>query len=101
MRISDCSSDVCSSDLLRLEGEAAAQGSDLVEGSGAADCPPRQGACQLLHVGLAMAAAERGRFYQPIKQQVTARRDADVRSEERRVGNECVSTERTWWAPYQ
>src|SRR3546814_2653614 len=27
---------------LRLEGEAAAQGSDLVEGSGAADCPPRQ-----------------------------------------------------------
>src|SRR3546814_13153409 len=29
---------------LRLEGEAAAQGSDLVEGSGAADCPPRQGA---------------------------------------------------------
>src|SRR3546814_18688787 len=53
---------------LRLEGEAAAQGSDLVEGSGAADCPPRQGACQLLHVGLAMAAAARVLPKEPARQ---------------------------------
>src|SRR3546814_13485900 len=44
---------------LRLEGEAAAQGRDLVEGSGAADCPPRQGACQPLHVGLALRSEKR------------------------------------------
>src|SRR3546814_9009911 len=27
-------------------------------------------------------------------------RDVDFRSEERRVGKECVSTCRSWWSPY-
>src|SRR3546814_6252044 len=67
--------------------------------------------------------AERGRFYKPIKQQVTARLDAEVlawlkyqgkgyqarmnailrremRSEARSVGKECVSTCRSRGSPY-
>src|SRR3546814_15231715 len=31
---------------------------------------------------------------------VGRRRRAGQRSEERRVGNECVSTGRSWWSPY-
>src|SRR3546814_1003346 len=62
MRISDWSSDVCSSDLLPV---------------------------QRLHAGQVDAAAGAG---EPVLQR--------VRSEERRVGKECVSTCRSRWSPY-
>src|SRR3546814_7527707 len=68
MRISDWSSDVCSSDLAGALGEtgSAAGGLGDLESAGmvARHCPPKK------------------------------------RSEERRVGKECVSTCRSRWSPY-
>src|SRR3546814_8086692 len=85
MRISDWSSDVCSSDL------------------------PRGGGVQrrLGFLGRILAAAP-ARFLQVARRhhQVHARAqhvavdDLDLRSEERRVGKECVSTCRSRWSPY-
>src|SRR3546814_8574934 len=69
MRISDWSSDVCSSD---LDARASAGGSIR-------RCPCRSGlACPAVALQV-----DRGR-----------------RSEERRVGKECVSTCRSRWSPY-
>src|SRR3546814_1351362 len=67
MRISEWSSDVCSSDLR-----------------------PDQVAVARPHSQLRRHAREQRR----------ARLDADHRSEERRVGKECVSTCRSRWSPY-
>src|SRR3546814_15197263 len=86
MRISDWSSDVCSSDLRQR-------------------C--RAGQRRLVVVfqrGDQRAVA--GAFVQdfmeaPVDLAPGARVDGDVRSEERRVGKECVSTCRTRWSPYQ
>src|SRR3546814_16085676 len=83
MRISDWSSDVCSSDLqirilLAEIREAAAQlARDCADGFAAAE---REG-------------AQRG-------QRAERRRRHRQRSEERRVGQECVSTCRSRWSPY-
>src|SRR3546814_6635893 len=75
MRISDWSSDVCSSDL------AAAR-------AGGAAGPARQrGGGHPVH-----ARAQDGALQPPLR--------GDVRSEERRVGKECVSTCRSRWSPY-
>src|SRR3546814_1627472 len=77
MRISDWSSDVCSSDLLRERSQLA------VLGERDADA-----ARQLPHdLGLRRATAKVGA-------------NACDRSEERRVGKECVSTCRSRWSPY-
>src|SRR3546814_4995573 len=78
MRISDWSSDVCSSDLL-LQGPP---GPALRLGPGA--CPPA-----LLDQHLPRVAA--GPSLPDGRPQ---------RSEERRVGKECVSTCRSRWSPY-
>src|SRR3546814_6609494 len=83
MRISDWSSDVCSSDLpvqrharRRLEEERQLLGVAL---SREVDVPCRIAAVARRHAG----------------------DDFDgVRSEERRVGKECVSTCRSRWSPY-
>src|SRR3546814_15504641 len=77
MRISDWSSDVCSSDLI-----ATAVASELVEGREARRRPP-------------------GRYrtlLYPCPSSTTPR--SRLRSEERRVGKECVSTCRSRWSPY-
>src|SRR3546814_9135356 len=79
MRISDWSSDVCSSDLCL---ELDAQG-----------CPlgfrRRGGECR------------RRRLVRHDSQRPGAQRSAALlRSEERRVGKECVSTCRSRWSPY-
>src|SRR3546814_7928764 len=66
MRISDWSSDVCSSDLVK---EAKASGEPFVRRAGIGRRPPQAKAPTL-------------------------------RSEERRVGKECVSTCRSRWSPY-
>src|SRR3546814_17734631 len=105
MRISDWSSDVCSSDLviLGLAGIAATRRDRdvaaiaLVEGAGV-----------LPHVGehlddaVLMIADRRARRIGQVRRIVEV---ADigidaVRSEERRVGKECVSTCRYRWSPY-
>src|SRR3546814_7585964 len=84
MRISDWSSDVCSSDLAEFRPGRR----DLL-------FPLRRG---LLIEGLIMNL----RLLDPVEHIVEHRRkqvDGD-RSEERRVGKECVSTCRSRWSPY-
>src|SRR3546814_5008820 len=94
MRISDWSSDVCSSDLLG----AAALRYRIVEGD------------DEVALGSGLDALENGIQR---RQQVGQRDGAEImaqrrtgaggrrlRSEERRVGKECVSTCRSRWAPY-
>src|SRR3546814_13194560 len=96
MRISDWSSDVCSSDLevLLVHGAAGASGLAAVE------------------IGKALGATVIATAGSPEKLAVARAHGADhcidyvatdfrdARSEERRVGKECVSTCRSRWSPY-
>src|SRR3546814_13339029 len=129
MRMSDWSSDVCSSDLLppvALEGriEAVAAFRCLDEGEGNAGClhgPPVDLAVPLRHIdpvdvvamGMPGTEIDRVGVLEPGlgnrggAQHVVAAGAAAAaqdrrhpRSEERRVGKECVSTCRSRWAPY-
>src|SRR3546814_19713395 len=105
MRISDWSSDVCSSDLRQraAAGVAQAERGPLAE--------------RLLHGKAGEAVVEAGRQFHltapgavaapSFLREVVGRRGEDVRqvvpdvrSEERRVGKEGVSTCRSRWAPY-
>src|SRR3546814_6481624 len=87
MRISDWSSDVCSSDLvalLQLGAEGAGHGDHHVERA-------RRVAAPLRRHEVVIVEADR------------VAPDAALhllRSEERRVGKECVSTCRSRWSPY-
>src|SRR3546814_13559919 len=97
MRISDWSSDVCSSDLVERvvpEHEAGAAAVDPFR------LHLRQGVAV---EGGAVPASEGGIFDDGDRRRVFAK-DAVVlvkRSEERRVGKECVSTCRSRWSQYQ
>src|SRR3546814_15396687 len=104
MRISDWSSDVCSSDLVQRIGSGAAQGGLLGLTQPVLD--EGYGSGKLTQVGVGAgtggllplaAGAVRGaaNVARPILQ---PRKVAD-RSEERRVGQECVSTCRSRWSP--
>src|SRR3546814_13847267 len=81
MRISDWSSDVCSSDLLDL-GLAAVAGRDHLD----ADAHRTAAAFFEMRIDRDDVAQQ-------------DRRDEFHRSEERRVGKECVSTCRSRWSP--
>src|SRR3546814_19613511 len=104
MRISDWSSDVCSSDLfvsdilseiVALDGQEPATGKrahidsllDLACGSGSL----------LLNVRNRMGAHGIGKIYGQ-ETNITTYNLARMRSEERRVGKECVSTFRSRWS---
>src|SRR3546814_10561069 len=80
MRISDWSSDVCSSDLLisQLASRRQNQG-------------PYRMACR--------RCAGVGKLHQPVEYGQRKSRCFARRSEERRVGKECVSTCRSRWSP--
>src|SRR3546814_13292744 len=104
MRISDWSSDVCSSDLPLRFGQTVEQSgrarviADLPGGHEEAD---RAAICigdgMKLGVHAALRAADqasRTPFYTPRLDAVRC-----ARSEERRVGTECVSTCRSRWSP--
>src|SRR3546814_15250264 len=83
MRISDWSSDVCSSDLDNHHRAIAA--------------------CALATIDPALAVAElKVQFFAPVRTFGNAMDDRQpvARSEERRVGTECVSTCRSRWSPY-
>src|SRR3546814_14741568 len=98
MRISDWSSDVCSSDLFRRERQfdGLFLGADL-DGEGVAVLDPLA-LRQFLEAPIAPPSGEH------IEQALVLVGDKvlqqAVRSEERRVGKECVSTCRTRWSPY-
>src|SRR3546814_2140789 len=79
MRISDWSSDVCSSDLKK----------DTVIGSRIAE----------IHNGSSLFTGDAGQGESNIRRYVIEK-DLVERSEERRVGKECVSTCRSRWSPY-
>src|SRR3546814_12089328 len=102
MRISDWSSDVCSSDLfvgaaehivlpldLRRFGGSALTADIAVPKDGVGDEVPVTyvPARNLIFLSLTLGLAE-------------ARCAQDLRSEERRVGKECVSKCRSRWSPY-
>src|SRR3546814_11015790 len=79
MRISDWSSDVCSSD---LPATCAAIAEESGHDAPALLAKAAEAATQARHQALTEEAVARGR------------------SEERRVGKECVSTCRSRWSPY-
>src|SRR3546814_13727288 len=107
MRISDWSSDVCSSDLIEEEAE------DLVRLFESALKRRRRGNVIRLKVNAAMPenllAFVTDEFNVPASDVFvldgllglasTSRLIVDERSEERRVGKECVSTCRSRWSP--
>src|SRR3546814_11250176 len=96
MRISDWSSDVCSSDLGSLTGAVASQ--RVTEA--------REGGLRLVGNQLLSAMAQARLTARPTGRAETKVGHSDPvvprgrRSEERRVGKECVSTCRSWWSPY-
>src|SRR3546814_18903999 len=96
MRISDWSSDVCSSDLLWPQLSAPRLPLPVQ-----ATCPKRSiveyQPFQSLLNGKALDNDGGCAFHDGHRN--AARRDFGKRSEERRVGNECVSTCRSRWSP--
>src|SRR3546814_4696160 len=89
MRISDWSSDVCSSDLVVDRGLPGT----LTEAA------PQEAAGEQLVDRQAQSAERRGdRDAERDQQQQDRECGAEHRSEERRVGKECVSTGRSRWA---
>src|SRR3546814_17401851 len=102
MRISDWSSDVCSSDLMCRRNKHAIGPSETYPGIAchAMDFQSKQ---QFIFtheaIEASLACSESRPFhYQPVIHQL---RVGNHRSEERRVGKECVSTCRSRWSPYQ
>src|SRR3546814_6728096 len=92
MRISDWSSDVCSSDLevARREGCALAL---LVQRADDIDWSSLTG---IKRLGITAGASAP----EVLVEEVVAACSERFRSEERRVGKECVSTCRSRWSPY-
>src|SRR3546814_12810123 len=96
MRISDWSSDVCSSDLV----------DQLLDEHGLADAGAAEQA-DLAALGVGSeeiddldAGDEDGALGRLVDEQGRVRVDGGRRSEERRVGKECVRTCRSRWSPY-
>src|SRR3546814_12910473 len=101
MRMSDWSSDVCSSDLVGGRSLRSDRTRRLYEISGrmgrtavGADARGARRRDEILQGDLRHGPRERGR------EGASAQGRADLRSEERRVGQECVSTCRSRWSPY-
>src|SRR3546814_19621028 len=98
MRISDWSSDVCSSDLPDRQRAARRRGGNrpipifVVAGDRVVE-PERA-------VGVADMPLERDWRRRDAEFGLAVEIEIIVRSEERRVGKECVSTCRSRWSPY-
>src|SRR3546814_16950578 len=98
MRISDWSSDVCSSDLIEKEvnrERAKARGSELRDAMDGLRRDWREGASFTSDCSFSESDNERG----AVPVDVEAETGVLGRSEERRVGKECVSTCRSRWSP--
>src|SRR3546814_17651559 len=96
MRISDWSSDVCSSDLTLEDhsGIASADGggNSVLNGLGS-DAEPR-------HDVTARPDIQHRQAFSLLHPNIDSAFGLAQRSEERRVGKECVSTCRSRWSPY-
>src|SRR3546814_19462625 len=105
MRISDWSSDVCSSDLCtgRHPGRGASSGAESGSGPGYRVPFMNSPASPVPDMEQQLSAAAR-RLAQgglvAFPTETVYGLGADAISEERRVGKECVSTCRSWWAPH-
>src|SRR3546814_13992780 len=97
MRISDWSSDVCSSDLrlggkvIEVENISKAFGDKLLFENLSFSLPPG---------GIVGVIGPNGAGKSTLFKLITGQETPDSRSEERRVGKECVSTCRSRWSPY-
>src|SRR3546814_8692040 len=104
MRISDWSSDVCSSDLLALQCRERKSFLHRFPPKKQDESPVTSFASGQRHEGLAEKENKsRNTAKTPPKVPWRASRAPDspnYRSEERRVGKECVSTCRSRWSPY-
>src|SRR3546814_13406379 len=104
MRISDWSSDVCSSDLRDLSRErenARTNHHPGAHGDGAAQRDVSPGFLRgrrLVRALVSLVFAAHTRAVRRRSEFSTT--EMDERSEERRVGKECVSTCRSRWSPY-
>src|SRR3546814_20431904 len=96
MRISDWSSDVCSSDLVGFDAVRGAAEGTIHSVTMTTWKPPKslKGAPYLEENGIDI-----GNLTEPLKVFAGTARDAALRSEERRVGKEGVSTCRYRWSP--
>src|SRR3546814_16019729 len=98
MRISDWSSDVCSSDLF-TEGDQVRAGQALYQIDPApyeAQVANARAALVRARSSIASTAALARRYNDLVKINAISRQE---RSEERRLGKECVSTCRSRWSP--
>src|SRR3546814_20701753 len=95
LRISDWSSDVCSSDLRLLGGARLVHGAGVAAGGGGAR--RRCGRRAVPGAAAGTGILDRGAC---MKILLTGANGYVGRSEERRVGQECVSTCRSRWSPY-
>src|SRR3546814_11697194 len=102
MRISDWSSDVCSSDLPQNVNGVPLAGAKLYfyqTGSETAITTYQDSAEATPHANPVVADAS-GIFAPIYVSNLTFKTVLKTRSEERRVGNGCVSTCRSRWSPY-
>src|SRR3546814_11790253 len=105
MRISDWSSDVCSSDLAGRVIQLVARGGEGLAEAGRAIVGLEmagEALDELEEVGLGdLGDLDEGGMTKGVKAEpARAEGELGLRSEERRVGKECVSTCRSRWSPY-
>src|SRR3546814_12867518 len=99
MRISDWSSDVCSSDLDLAMGHALDAAAQDLRGVGRGVEGERQHGAEI-RLAEIRPQAERFELGAELAAAVIDQEDLHQRSEERRVGKECVSTCRSRWSPF-
>src|SRR3546814_16411159 len=101
MRISDWSSDVCSSDLLRLKPQEANRHLDnAMEGANRAAALTRRLLAFARSEPLLPSAVDPDALVAGLSDLIDRSIGDQLRSEERRVGKECVSKYRSRWSPY-
>src|SRR3546814_15049922 len=98
MRSSDWSSDVCSSDLVLVQQNFENALNAVLDPSGNIVCAPGYQNAPI--ETLSSTCAPINPFGQQISQAARDYVTTIARSEERRVGKECVSTCRSRWSPY-
>src|SRR3546814_12246989 len=98
MRISDWSSDVCSSDLFLAQPPICAKRADRRKAAAAQAIRHQRGGHAKPHGALAIKSSVDIENHQPDGRPVDSQHQ-QTKSEESRVGKECVSQGRDWWSP--